>query len=189
MPLNWFDPSNTSFNALLLLERVQIGWFRTWNFPEPDLCLALAGNPSVAWFLCHKCPEMADWVEHELRLAEALAQPPAPEELRRCEVSVLNHLQDLLVYALDPAIYDAQPFLQWDSRELVDIVNFEDKVVIDVGAGTGRLAFVAAPWARVATPHSTPHWAPSNRTSRWAPWVSAPPAHCCSSSAPRPPAA
>lgn len=148
MPLNWFDPSSLPFNSLLLLERVQIGWFRAWNFPEPDLCLALAGNPSVAWFLSHKCPEMADWVEHELALARSMPQPP-PEELRRCEVNVLNHMQDLLVYALDPAIYDSQPFLQWDSGELSGLVSFEEKVVIDVGAGTGRLAFVAAPWAKV----------------------------------------
>jgi ubiquinone/menaquinone biosynthesis C-methylase UbiE len=39
--------------------------------------------------------------------------------------------------------------LQWDSNELLSIVDFNGKVVLDIGAGTGRLAFVAAPKAKV----------------------------------------
>jgi SAM-dependent methyltransferase len=105
----------------------------------------------VAWYLCHQCPEIAGWVAEELQAAAQEAQlrpPPTPQEVRAAEVAVLDCMQDLLVYALDPAIYDAQPFLAWDSRELSDLVDFRDKTVLDVGAGTGRLAMVAAPLAR-----------------------------------------
>lgn len=154
MPLHWMDVNDLSFLTLLLLEREQIAWFPNWRFPEPELYQALAANPTVAWFLSHKCPEAADWVAQELETARAmgfLGPPKTPEEqaeVRRCELRILDEMQDLLVYALDPAIYDAQPFLQWDSHELTGLVDFSDKTVIDVGAGTGRLAFVAAAWAR-----------------------------------------
>jgi ubiquinone/menaquinone biosynthesis C-methylase UbiE len=60
----------------------------------------------------------------------------------------LNTINDLLVYVVDPSIYDEQPFLGWDSQELTSLTDFTGKVVTDVGAGTGRLAFVVARQAR-----------------------------------------
>lgn len=155
MPLNWMDVSDVSFNALLLLERVQLSWFPNWNFPEPQMSQALAANPAVAWYLRHKAPEIAPWVDAELATAAALAgKNPllSPEEIRQAEVAVLRSMVDLLVYALDPLIYDAQPFLAWDSGELTGCVDFGGKTVLDIGSGTGRLAFVAAPLAKVVFP-------------------------------------
>ncbi len=140
MPLNWMDVSVLPFNTMLLLEKVQLSWFPGW-LPEWELAVALHAHPTVAWYIGHKCPEIAPW------LNEVLAQtPPAgdAETIREAEVAVLKSIEDLLVYVVDPAIYDAQPFLGWDSRELTELVNFQGKMVIDVGAGTGRLTFVAA---------------------------------------------
>ena len=53
-------------------------------------------------------------------------------------------INDLLTYAVDPAAYAAQPFLTWDTRELVALVDFTGKTVIDIGSGTGHLALTAA---------------------------------------------
>jgi SAM-dependent methyltransferase len=140
MGLNWIAVDDISFNALMLLERVQIRWLPGW-LPEPELGIALHANPAVSWFLQHRCPEIAGWVESLL----AKSKPPgSSEEARQAELVVLADLVDLLVYALDPGIYDALPFLGWDDRELTDLVDFTGKTVIDVGAGTGRLSFVAA---------------------------------------------
>jgi len=149
------DVSDVSFNALLLLERVQLNWFPKWDFPEPEISQALAANPAVVWYLRHKAPEIVPWVDAKLAEAAELAakNPPlSPEAVRQAEVAVLRSMEDLMVYALDPSIYDAQPFLGWDSGELTGCVDFSGKTVLDIGSGTGRLAFVAAPLAKVVFP-------------------------------------
>ena len=148
MPLNWLDVTPVSFNALLLLERVQLNWLPGWGFPQQELAIALAANPAVAWYLRHKAPEISGWVEDVLVHPAARVQH-SPAEVRAAEMAVLARLEDLLVYALDPAIYDAQPFLGWDSRELTGLTDFAGKVVLDIGAGTGRQTFTVAPLAAV----------------------------------------
>ena len=144
MPLNWIDTSQMSFNVLLLLEQVQISWLPGAK-PEKEFALALRANPTVAWFLRHKCPDVAPWLDR-LQTLDA-GDVNDPQAVYAAEQRVLQSLNDWLVYVVDPAVYDAQPFLAWDSDELSDLVDFLGKTVLDIGAGTGRLAFVAAPSA------------------------------------------
>ncbi len=139
MPLNWMDISRVSFKTLLLLEREQLRWFPGWA-PERELAIALKANPAVEWFMRHKCPDIAPWLDQVM----AGARRARVAETRAAEVAVLSAMNDLVVYALDPAVYESQPFLGWDSVELTALVDFAGKTVIDVGAGTGRLALVAA---------------------------------------------
>jgi len=136
-PLDWMDVSELSFNSLLLLERVQLRWLPRW-VPERELGIALCANPVVAWYFAHKCPEIADWVD---RLAR---EAPTARDPRAAEVEVMRRINDLLVYVVDPSVYDERPFLGWDSRELTDLADFAGATVLDVGSGTGRLALVAA---------------------------------------------
>ncbi len=140
MSLDWLDVSDLDFRNLLLLERDQISWFPGW-LPEEPLAIALKANPCVAWFLGKKCPEVGPWVEHVLAKSKQL---PSPEVVRKAEEEIMTSLNDLLVYAIDPSLYDRLPFLAWDSEELSGLVDFQNDLVVDVGAGTGRLAFVAA---------------------------------------------
>ena len=141
-PLDWIDTQFLSFNTLLLLEREQLSWFPGW-LDEASLGLALHANPVVGWYMRHKCPEIAAWVDEICQRTKANL-PASPERIRQAELHVLGQINDLLVYAVDPGIYDALPFTRWDSQELSGLTNWTDKLVIDVGAGTGRLAFVAA---------------------------------------------
>jgi SAM-dependent methyltransferase len=145
MPLRWIDVTPLPFNCLLLLERVQLSWFPGW-LPEKDLAVALQANPVVEWYFRHKCPAINPWVDQVM--AQLPQEAASLQAIRQAELAVLSSIEDLLVYALDPAIYDSQPFLGWDSNELLSITDFSGKTVIDVGSGTGRLAQVAAPLAR-----------------------------------------
>jgi len=146
MPVNWIDVKELPFDTLLLLERCQLSWFPGW-VPERALAIALHANPHVEWFIRHKGPELREWLDKVMPAINPI-DPRSRQDIRQAEEEILRTINDLIVYVLDPEIYDAQPFLGWDSNELTSLVDFREKVVIDVGAGTGRLAFVAARAAR-----------------------------------------
>jgi len=109
MQLNWIEVKNLSFNVLLLLERVQLSWFPGW-LPETELGIALKANPVVEWYLRHKCPQLNEWLD-KVVLAKADNSDLSKDEVRRAEMAVMQSLNDLLVYVVDPTIYDTQPFL------------------------------------------------------------------------------
>lgn len=140
--ISWLDVTNLSFNVLLLLEKVQLSWFPGW-VPETELAVALKANPVVEWYLRHKCPQLNEWLDNTV-FTKADKNNLSKNEIRQAEITVMESLNDLLTYAVDPATYDAQPFMNWDSDELISVTDFNGKVVIDVGAGTGRLTLIVA---------------------------------------------
>jgi SAM-dependent methyltransferase len=142
MPLHWIDAENLSFNTMLLLERVQLSWLPGW-VPDAPLAIALKANPVVEWYMRNKCPEIQKWLDHVMSLPEA-SKRFRKEKIRRAEEFILYMINDLVVYAVDPDIYDGMEFLKYPDSVLTGLVDFSGKKVVDVGSGTGRLAFVAA---------------------------------------------
>ena len=78
---NWIDLTGVPFEALLLLERVQIGWLPRWPaFPRAELAIALRAHPSVEWYLRHKCPEISPWLDDLLSAQTAPTHARGPPQ-------------------------------------------------------------------------------------------------------------
>ena len=147
MALNWINAEEFSFNSLLMLERFQIrvlaGYFKQ---NSPVVGVALKYNPEVAWYLGHRCPECKEMIDDLIGNAPTVN---VKEEIRRCEVAVMQSMEDFIIYAY-PELMDTHcNFIYgWDEARLFELADFSNKVVLDVGAGNGRLAFAAAKQAK-----------------------------------------
>ena len=129
---------------LFLLESFQIAYFPGW-VPERELAAVLRAYPSVKSFLVKKCPSITDFVERVL----AQFEPAVDQQgLADCSDKLVWTIEDLLVYNKYPEVYDSQEFHNWDFHEVTTITSLERKVVVDGGAGTGRVALEAAQTAR-----------------------------------------
>ena len=143
MPFGWIDAKQTSFNTLLLMDRWIFRTIARNQSPEfkQKLAISLAGNPTILWYVVNKCPEQADY------FTSLVGKAPVDcsrEEIRDCEIYVLDALDWAVVYVY-PNIMDKLPYITaWDNECLLSITDFTDKTVLDIGGGTGRLAFAAA---------------------------------------------
>jgi SAM-dependent methyltransferase len=108
--------------------------------------IVLKENPSIAWFFLQSYPPIADYLK---ACRSSIGHAHNEAERREAEIKVLDSMHDWLIYVLDPAKYDELEFLQWDDTSLLNQTDFKTKIVIDVGAGTGRLAFAVADQASV----------------------------------------
>ena len=68
--------------------------------------------------------------------------------MREAETAILQAQETFVVYAY-PKVMDQVNYIRnWNSKYLYRLVDLTGKVVLDVGAGTGRLAFAAAKKAK-----------------------------------------
>jgi ubiquinone/menaquinone biosynthesis C-methylase UbiE len=125
---------------LYLLESFQISYFPGW-VPERELAAVLWTYPSIKQFLVKKCPSITEFVEHVTAKFEPINDP---QLLAAHSEELVWTIADLLVYNKCPEAYDALDFHNWDFREVTDITSLQDKVIIDGGAGTGRVTIEAA---------------------------------------------
>ena len=149
--LGWIDERDYSFDCMLLMERFQIRLM----LEDPDektaaaMGTALKANPKTAWLLARKCPEMKD------RIGSLIAKAPsgiAPEEIRAAEVTVLGAFEDFVIYTTPEVMAEKCDFIYgWHKERLFEICDLDGKTVLDVGSGTGRLAFAAAEKAAFVT--------------------------------------
>ncbi len=149
MSYHWIDPEKLSFNCVLLMDRYLIRCICTED-GEKDYCrnlgIALAYDPAVAWYCKEKAPEVSDSVEKLISLAP---KDCTAEQVRNAECFVLDCHDWAVVYVYPEIMNQNCPYIRdWDKEKLFELADFTDKVVLDVGAGTGRLAFAAAEKAR-----------------------------------------
>jgi hypothetical protein len=129
---------------LLLLEACQIANLPV-RAPERELAAVLHARPVIKTFFVDKHPPVKPFIE------EVVAQfGPAENDEAFAALSdtLLWSIADLIIYNKCPEVYHAQSHHQWDFGAITSITALDDKVVIDAGAGTGRVALEAATVAR-----------------------------------------
>ena len=149
MSFNWINPNDYSFNSMLLFERFQIriminsnGWWNDkaeWN---RNMGIALCANPAVAWYFTKLCPDIAQIVSE---LIENAPKNVNSEQIREAEVFALQSVEDFTIYTTPEIMAEKCDFMRgWNKEHLFSLIDFSDKTVLDVGAGSGRLTFAAA---------------------------------------------
>lgn len=129
---------------IYLLESFQIDYFPGW-VPEREFAAVLWAYPPIKTFLEKKHPPIADFIEHVMA---GHGPVNSQQELAECSDKLVWTIADLLVYNKCPEVYDTLDFHGWDFREVTDITPLDNRVVIDGGAGTGRVSLEAARMAK-----------------------------------------
>ena len=149
MSLDWICPEDYSFNSFLLLERFQIklmldsgGWRNDKIKWKESMGIALNANPAVRWYLAHRCPECAQYIEE---LAEHASPVTDSRQIREAEEYLLLSVEDFIIYTTPEKMAEHCDFIRgWKKERLFDLVDLDGKTVLDIGAGSGRLTFAAA---------------------------------------------
>jgi SAM-dependent methyltransferase len=149
MSLGWIKPEEFPFNSFLLMDRFQIrlmmescGWRNKKAEWRQSMGIALNANPTVKWYFEHKCPECAELVNEIAARAPAITDAA---EIRKAENYALVSVEDFVIYT-QPCLMETNcDFIKgWEKRHLFEMADFSGKIVLDVGSGSGRLAFAAA---------------------------------------------
>ncbi len=135
-----FDGADLHIEDLYLLESFQIEYLQGW-VPERELALVLWAHPRIDRFLREKSPDVSRFLDD---VNERFGPAADEADLVDAEDTIVWTIADLLVYHRCPELYDRLPFHGWDFAEVTKITPLDDKVVVDVGAGTGRVALEAA---------------------------------------------
>ena len=151
MALNWINPEDYSFNCILLMERFQLRMMMSEWHGKSDDCkynmgVALNANLAVKWYMERKCPEHADALSEIASTAKVCIDAA---EIRNAEVYVLASIEDWVTHTTPEVMATKCPYIRdWDKERLYEMADFKDKVVLDVGSGSGRLTFAAAVYAK-----------------------------------------
>ena len=133
--LNWED--------ILLLETFQIKYLPD-RVAMSEFSSLLRAYPVVQRFLISKYPPIAAFLRRILEENQALEDRDLIEA--NCQ-EALWEIADLIIYNKHPEQFDTHAPIKWDLSEISAICSLDGKVIADVGAGSGRIAFLVAPLA------------------------------------------
>ncbi len=142
--LGWIESEKYPFDCMLRMERFQIRLMLEALGTEESAAMgiALKANPKVAWLFSQKCPERADTVA---ALVSSVPDGLSREQIRAAEAEILGMFEDFVIYTTPEKMAECCDFIYgWKKERLYELCDLDGKTVLDVGSGTGRLAFAAA---------------------------------------------
>lgn len=149
MAYNWINAKEYNMNCFLLFDR----WIFPWIFEESKdleyiklMAMALYNYPHVKEFVRIKSPECIPYLE-EIEKVDCTNY--SKEQLREAETKLLQMHETFVVYAYPEVMNNVNYIRNWSKENLYRLVDLKEKVVLDVGAGTGRLTFAAAEIAKM----------------------------------------
>ena len=156
MSYGWIKAEDYSFKSILLMDRwilrylVGMGQSGVGYYADPEykkhLGIAFAYNPAVRWYFENKCPESKECIAS---LIQDTPQNLTISEVRASEIYVIQAQETFMVYLYPEVMENNCGYIRdWTPDKLLSIVDFTNKVVLDIGSGTGRLAFAAAQKAK-----------------------------------------
>ncbi len=129
---------------LLFLETFQITYLPD-RVPKKEFAALLRAYPFIHRYLVSKYSPIEDFINAVLKENKPIKEISTIDKY--CQ-ELLWEIAELIVYNKYPEVYDAKTRLNWKITDITSIASLKGKVVIDAGAGTGRLAFMAAPYAK-----------------------------------------
>ena len=140
---NWKeDILEQPIETMFLLEEHQIMYLASGELRK-DLAIIFKAHPAIEWYMRHKAPTAAAWFDELMTKYQELPTLTA-QELREVERNVVGSMEDWIIYVTTPDDYHRQPFNRWDETELTELTDYSEKIVIDIGSGTGKQAFAIA---------------------------------------------
>ncbi|MDF1573936.1 MAG: class I SAM-dependent methyltransferase [Bacteroidales bacterium] len=140
-----FPDISLQWEDLLLLESFQIAYLPD-RVAEKEFATLVRTYPVVYRFLISKHPPIHSFLA---RILEENRSPEAKETIEAQNQEALWEIADLIIFNKYPEQFNARSPIRWEISEISAITSLEGKVVADVGAGTGRIAFLAAPLVRI----------------------------------------
>lgn len=139
-----FPEISLHWEDLLLLEAFQVKYLPD-RVAVKDFATLLRTYPVAHRFLVSKYPPISSFLTRILEENRPVGNKEVIEE--QCQ-EALWEIADLIIYNKSPERFDAQAPIKWEIGEITVITSLEGKVVADVGAGSGRIAFLVAPFVQ-----------------------------------------
>lgn len=135
-----FAGADLDIRDLFLLEAFQLKYLPE-RLPEKEFSAVLQAYPDIYYFMINKQPLIENQIESILDKYDPAVDKNQLKEY--CD-KLIWEIAELLVYVKYPELYDSRIKFSWDFKDVTSIVSLRNKTVIDAGAGTGRIAFMAA---------------------------------------------
>ena len=154
MAYNWIDPKAHSINAILLMDKWMLEHLlgiknQDGLYSDEDyryhLAIVISQNPHIEWYILHKCEEALPIIKTLKTIVPKYLNAAMIEE---SYLTFLKTIETYLVYVYPKIMANLDYIKKWNPNKLLELTNFTDKIVLDIGSGTGRLAFAVAQKAK-----------------------------------------